>query len=68
MSRQRPKLFLSSHTEPEIDFSDDDNGEIVTIPNPDDSGCSDGPSSDSDSASNEELPRVTFREARKYYT
>ena len=68
MSRKWPKRFIPSHTESEIDISDVDNGQIVTIPNPDDSGCSDDSGSDSNFASDEELPRVTFREARKYYT
>ena len=66
MSRKRPKRLISFHTDYKIDTSDDDNSEMVTIPNPDNSGCSDDP--DFDSASDEKLPRVTFREARKYYT
>ena len=60
------KRFISSHTESEIDTSDEDNGEIVTIPNSHDSGFSHDPGSDFES--DEELPRVTFREVRKYYT
>lgn len=68
MSRKRPKQSIPHLVECEMDTSEDDDDEMVRIPNPDDSESSDDPNADSDSASDNEFSRITFREARKNYT
>lgn len=65
MSQKRKRRSTASHVMYEIDTSNDSYDDIVTVPNPDDSGSD---SSDFDADSGDEIANITYKEACKTYT
>ena len=65
MSQKRKRRSTPSHEMYEIDTSKNTYDDIVTIPNPDNSGSD---ASDFDTDSDDEISNVTYKEARKTYT
>lgn len=65
MSQKRKRRSASSHVMYEMDTSNDTYDEIITVPNPEDSGSD---TSDSDADSDDEVANITYREACKTYT
>ena len=62
---KRKKRSVPTHVGYEVDASGNDCSEIITLPNPDDSGSD---NSDFDAEWDEEVPEITYKQACKTYT
>jgi len=65
MSQKRKRRSASSHVMYEVETSNDNYDEVVTVPNPDYSGSD---ASDFDDYSDDGIANITYREACKTYT